>query len=78
MIAGPPTRRTPALDHHIEMFGRAPDVATADRGLSSAANEEAAVARGVRRVVLPHLGEKRRRGARTSGSGGFAVERAGA
>ena len=48
----------PALDHHIEIFGRAPDIATADRGFSSAANEEAAVARGVRRVVLPHPGRK--------------------
>jgi len=49
---------TPALDHHIEIFGRAPDIATADRGFSSAANEEAAVRRGVRRVVLPHAGRK--------------------
>src|SRR5688572_1747466 len=48
----------PALDHHIAIFGRAPDLATADRGFSSAANEDAAVARGVRRVVLPHLGRK--------------------
>jgi transposase, IS5 family len=48
----------PALDDHIAMFGRPPDVATADRGFSSAANEEAAIARGVRRVVLPHLGRK--------------------
>jgi IS5 family transposase len=48
----------PAIDHHIEIFGRPPDIATADRGFSSAANEEAAVARGVRRVVLPHPGRK--------------------
>jgi len=48
----------PALDHHIAIFGRAPDVATADRGFSSAANEAEATARGVRRVILPHPGRK--------------------
>ena len=41
---------TPALDRHIAMFNRPPDVA-ANRGFGSAANEEAAIARGVRR---PH------------------------
>lgn len=45
-----------ALDVHQQHFGRAPDLATADRGYSSAANEAAATARGVRRVVLPTLG----------------------
>jgi IS5 family transposase len=48
----------PGLDHHIATFGRPPDLATADRGFSSAANEEAAVTRGVRRVILPHPGRK--------------------
>jgi len=33
-------------------------LATGDRGYSSAANEAAAVARGVRRVVLPRAGPK--------------------
>ena len=47
---------TPALDRHIEVFGRAPDIAAADRGFSSAKNEDAAVARGVRRVILPRQG----------------------
>jgi Transposase domain (DUF772)/Transposase DDE domain len=49
---------TPALDRHIAIFGRAPDVAAADRGFSSAKNEDAAVARGVRRVILPRPGRK--------------------
>jgi IS5 family transposase len=49
---------TPALDRHIAIFGRAPDVAAADRGFSSAKNEDAALARGVRRVVLPRPGRK--------------------
>lgn len=47
-----------ALDAHQQHSGRAPDLATADRGYSSAANEAAATARGVRRVVLPKLGKK--------------------
>jgi IS5 family transposase len=47
-----------ALDDHVVHFGRAPDLATADRGYSSAANEALATARGVRRVVLPKLGAK--------------------
>jgi IS5 family transposase len=49
---------TAALDRHQTIFGRAPDLAAADRGFSSAANEEAATVRGVRRVVLPRRGPK--------------------
>ena len=49
---------TPALDRHQEIFGRAPDLAAADRGFSSARNEQAAINRGVRRVVLPRCGPK--------------------
>jgi IS5 family transposase len=49
---------TPALDRHIAMFGRPPDLAAGDRGFGSAKNEDAALARGVRRVVLPRSGSK--------------------
>ena len=49
---------TPALDRHHAIFGRAPDLAAGDRGFSSARNEQAAVDRGVRRVVLPRSGPK--------------------
>jgi IS5 family transposase len=49
---------TPALDRHLAMFDRPPDIAAADRGFASAANEEAAIARGVRRVILPRAGRK--------------------
>jgi IS5 family transposase len=49
---------TPALDRHQATFGRAPDVAAADRGFSSARNEQAASDRGVRRVILPRRGPK--------------------
>jgi len=41
-----------------QTFGRAPDLAAADRGFSSAANEAAAVARRVRRVILPKAGAR--------------------
>src|SRR5215471_16080519 len=49
---------TAALDRHQAIFGRAPDLAVADRGFSSASNEHAATERGVRRVVLPWRGPK--------------------
>jgi IS5 family transposase len=49
---------TPALDRHIEMFDRPPDIAAGDRGFASATNEEAALQRGVRRVILPRPGRK--------------------
>jgi hypothetical protein len=49
---------TAALDRHRAIFGRAPDLAVADRGFSSATNERAATARGVRGVVLPWRGPK--------------------
>jgi IS5 family transposase len=48
----------PALDRHQQIFGRAPHLAAGDRGFASAANEAAAYARGVRRVVLPRPGRK--------------------
>ena len=49
---------TPALDRHQAIFGRGPYLAAADRGFSSAVNEQAAIERGVRRVVLPRQGPK--------------------
>lgn len=49
---------TPALDRHIAMFDRPPDIAAGDRGFASAANEDAANARGVRRVILPRPGRQ--------------------
>ena len=49
---------TPALDRHVAIFERPPDIAAGDRGFASAANEAAAVQRGVRRVILPRPGRK--------------------
>ena len=46
----------PALKSHVAIFGRAPYLATADRGVSSHRNEIAAHNAGVRRVCLPEKG----------------------
>jgi transposase, IS5 family len=43
----------PALKKHRELFAKAPDLATADAGFSSAANEKLAHELGVKRVALP-------------------------
>lgn len=47
----------PSVEHHIEQFGHAPELVTADRGVHSAANERAAHAAGVEQVVLPKPGK---------------------
>jgi IS5 family transposase len=45
-----------ALEAHVELFGRAPQLAAADRGFWSSANEKAAFGLGVKQVVLPGCG----------------------
>ena len=53
-----------ALKGHQGRFGRAPEMATGDRGFYSAANEETAREMGVNRVALPARGKlSQRRGA---------------
>jgi IS5 family transposase len=47
----------PAVSQHVAIFGRAPQMAVADRGFFSAANERAAESAGVERVVLPGRGK---------------------
>jgi IS5 family transposase len=57
----------PALDRHIALFGRAPQLAVADGGFASRMNERAAQDRGVRHVVLPRQArEARSRAARAA------------
>ena len=46
----------PALEEHQACFGRAPKMATADRGFFSAKNEREAQALGVKKVALPARG----------------------
>jgi len=57
----------PALDRHMALFDRAPQLAVADGGFASRTNERAAQDRGVRHVVLPRQPrETRSRAARAA------------
>lgn len=47
-----------SLETHIEQFGRAPTLASADRGVYSQPNETIATQKGVKRVILPKSGYK--------------------
>jgi hypothetical protein len=51
----------PALKAHVELFGRAPRLAAADRGFWNGANEKAATQLGVKQVVLLARGRLSRR-----------------
>ena len=46
----------PALEQHVQLFGRAPHALAADPGFFSAANEAAAEKMGVKRVSIPSNG----------------------
>jgi transposase, IS5 family len=46
-----------SLEAHRRHFGRAPDLLAADRGMSSAENEELAKQAGVKQVALPRVGK---------------------
>jgi IS5 family transposase len=48
----------PSLKHQRKLFGRPPKIATADRGVYSPENEQAAKDLGVKQVVLPKPGAK--------------------
>jgi IS5 family transposase len=48
----------PTIDHHLDLFGKPPFLASADRGLYSPDNEAYASDKGVKRVVLPKRGRK--------------------
>ncbi len=59
---------TPSLEKHKELLGRTPDLAAADAGFFSAANEAAAKQLGVKRVAVPSRStksEKRRKEQKT-------------
>src|ERR1700730_15371489 len=59
VLTGNPADTTawvPALQHHQDCFGRAPEMATGDRGYFSAKNEQEAHALGVMKVALPARG----------------------
>jgi IS5 family transposase len=48
----------PAIEAHTHVFGRVPRLVTADAGFYSAANEDAAHAKGVTRVSIPNRSTK--------------------
>jgi transposase, IS5 family len=52
------TQLLPSLDHHIEQFGRPPNLLAGDGKLATPSNERLAQQRGVRHVVLPRPGRK--------------------
>jgi IS5 family transposase len=59
VLIGNPDDRTgwmPALERHRTAFGKAPNLATADRGFFSAENEREAERLGVKKVALPARG----------------------
>jgi IS5 family transposase len=59
VLTGNPADTTswmPALEQHQASFGRAPEMATGDRGFFSAKNEREAEALGVKKVALPARG----------------------
>jgi IS5 family transposase len=47
-----------SLDGHADLFGKPPTQASADRGVYSTTNEQDAVDRSIKRVVLPKSGYK--------------------
>jgi IS5 family transposase len=47
----------PALEHHEQIFGRAPHAVATDMGYSSAENEQAVKKRGVKHVCMPARGK---------------------
>jgi IS5 family transposase len=49
---------TPSIERHIEQFGHAPEIAAADAGFFSAANQAKAEELGVRRVAVPSQSSK--------------------
>jgi IS5 family transposase len=51
-------RFIPAVEQHIQTFGKPPNLAAGDRGYSSEANEIMAAELGVKRVCLPKRGKK--------------------
>lgn len=53
-----PRRWKPSLKNHQKLFHHPPEVATADRGVFSPENEQAARDAGIEYVALPHPGAK--------------------
>jgi transposase, IS5 family len=65
----------PSLKHQRKLLGHPPKIATADRGVYSPENEQAAKDLGVKRVVLPKPGAKSRARQRLEDQPWFKVVR---
>ncbi len=56
--AGDEAQLEPALEDHLRLFGRAPELVAADRNVHSKENERLAKGFGVKKVCLPKAGKK--------------------
>jgi IS5 family transposase len=56
--AGDEAQLEPALEDHLRLFGRAPELVAADRNVHSKENEQIAKEMGVKKVCLPKAGKK--------------------
>jgi IS5 family transposase len=56
--AGDEAQLRPALEDHLRLFGRAPELVAADRNVHSKENERLAKELGVKKVCLPKAGNK--------------------
>lgn len=56
--AGDEAQLGPALEDHLRLFGRAPELVAADRNVHSKENERLAKEMGVKKVCLPKAGKK--------------------
>ena len=56
--AGDEAQLKPALEDHLRLFGRAPEVVAADRNVHSKENERLAKEMGVKKACLPKPGKK--------------------
>ena len=56
--AGDEAQLEPALEDHLRLFGRAPELVAADRNLHSKENEQVAKEMGLKKVCLPKASKK--------------------
>lgn len=56
--AGDEAQLEPALEDHLRLFGRAPELVAADRNVHPKENERVATEMGVKKVCLPKAGKK--------------------
>jgi IS5 family transposase len=69
--AGDEAQLEPALEDHLRLFGRAPELVAADRNVHSKENEQLAKEMGVKKVCLPKEQARRARSVKnTSGKDG--------